>query len=110
MNTDKKECMYKDACKKDSVNCKTCNTVDTTKCAACNDGYYWETTLCKSCLTNCLTCENEKVCKICKENYDLNSDKTECNKEAIAEIACFSLIEGCIKCNPDHLSRCALCA
>ena len=68
--------MYLDACKADNINCKTCNTTDTAKCVACKDYYYWETTICKSCLDNCLSCTDGKTCKECKEGYDLNSDKT----------------------------------
>ena len=94
-----KECMNKDACKAENVNCKVCNTSDTNKCMECNDEYYYETTICKNCLSNCLNCENSKTCKLCKSGYDLNSDKTECNKVSVEEIACIALIEGCVKCD-----------
>ena len=68
--------MFEDECKTENVNCKTCNTEDTTKCVGCNNGYYLETTLCKSCLENCVTCDDNTECSVCEEGYELNSDKT----------------------------------
>ena len=70
VSSDKKYCMFKDACKTENVNCKTCNEV-TTKCYACNEEYFLETTLSR-CLANCLKCENTSECQECKTGYELN--------------------------------------
>ena len=50
-------------------------------CKICDDGYYQEDNICKyMAIKNCETLEDDFThCKICKEGYILNDEKTQCN-------------------------------
>ncbi|KAL4507712.1 hypothetical protein ABPG73_012400, partial [Tetrahymena malaccensis] len=42
----------------------------------CNLYYFDDKNECKPCPENCSECQSQALCKLCKENYFLNSDKT----------------------------------
>lgn len=59
------------------VNCVTCSS--TTKCSACNDGYYELNYVCYSCRNDCATCTNGTSCLTClSSGYFFNSTSSMC--------------------------------
>ena len=67
-----------------------CNKTDLYRCVECDNGYYLEDHNCYECTEGCITCNNDKYCTECEEDYvkRIESEEFECIE--------FSEIEHCI--------------
>ncbi|ELP84384.1 tyrosine kinase, putative, partial [Entamoeba invadens IP1] len=49
-------------------NLTNCETKTPIGCVKCENGYFLDNYICKSCSDNCISCDNDQNCKICVEN------------------------------------------
>lgn len=69
-------------CEKCAFGCAVCNNAQT--CLTCGKGFHTITNragYCARCTEGCSTCRNEKFCTSCNDEYSLDKDDGECEKD-----------------------------
>lgn len=72
------------------------------QCAVCIAGYYVDSYICHSCISNCLTCQNSRQCIKCDENFFLLDDLMECISYDELVNCEDKTIKGCSKCSKGY--------
>ena len=97
-------------CQPPNQGCKTCDTSNTTLCASCDDGYYYNyiTKKCSNCSEECLTCTSEFICTSCRAGWVFDSDTQRCINPARSNYqhsqGCTEIKNGrCISCENGYI-------
>ena len=72
------------------------------QCEVCKETYYRDESICKECISNCLTCYNNYECTKCNDEYFLLSDLSEYISYDKLENCEDKTMNGCNKCNEGY--------
>ena len=91
-----------------ATNCKACDPDKPGTCLSCNDGYYLDGIVCKSCKSSCKTCAKGTTCASCKNGYYLDSNN-QCQKCYNNCVTCDDGTGDCNKCMSGYQKKNGQC-